>query len=75
MRKASLPMQRVAGSEGLLTITVSFIWPTSLRSVAIGEGRISAQSVVQKIVALLGGLEGPWRTLLRRRVPPMTLHR
>jgi len=59
MRKAALPMQRVLGGEALLTITRELhLADVTALYVAIGEGHVSAQSVVQKIVALLGGLEG-----------------
>jgi GTP pyrophosphokinase len=59
MRKASLPMQRLLGGDQLLTLAREMhLADISALYAAIGEGHVSAQSVVQKLVAQLGGSEG-----------------
>ena len=59
MRKAALPMQRLLSGDALLTIARDLhMTDVAALYAAVGEGHISAQSVVQKLVAQLGGLEG-----------------
>ena len=59
MRKAALPMQRLLSGDALLTIARDLhLTDVAALYAAVGEGHISAQSVVQKLVAQLGGLEG-----------------
>jgi GTP pyrophosphokinase len=59
MRKAGLPMQRVLGGDTLLTIARDLhLADVSALYAAIGEGHHSAQSVVQRVVTHLGGVEG-----------------
>ena len=59
MRKAALPMQRLLGGDQLLTIARDMhLADVAALYAAIGEGHVSAQSVVQKLVAQLGGAEG-----------------
>ena len=59
MRKAALPLQRLLSGDALLTIARDLhMTDVAALYAAVGEGHISAQSVVQKLVAQLGGLEG-----------------
>ena len=59
MRKAALPLQRLLGGDALLTLAQDMhLADVSALYAAIGEGHVSAQSVVQKLVAQLGGPEG-----------------
>jgi GTP diphosphokinase / guanosine-3',5'-bis(diphosphate) 3'-diphosphatase len=59
MRKAGLPLQRLMGGDGLLGISQELHFADiSALYAAIGEGHLSAQSVVQRLVASLGGPEG-----------------
>jgi GTP pyrophosphokinase len=59
MRKAALPMQRLLSGDALPTIARGLhLTDVSALYAAVGEGHLSAQSVVQKLVAQLGGLEG-----------------
>jgi guanosine-3',5'-bis(diphosphate) 3'-pyrophosphohydrolase len=59
MRKQNLPIQRVLTSDSLVTLAHEMRYPDiSALYAAIGEGHISAQSVVQKLVDALGGEEG-----------------
>ena len=59
MRKAGLPLQRLLGGDALVTMArdLRYTDVTALYA-AVGEGHVSATSVVQKIVASLGGSEG-----------------
>jgi GTP diphosphokinase / guanosine-3',5'-bis(diphosphate) 3'-diphosphatase len=59
MRKASLPIQRLLGGDQLLTLARDMHY-TDIAALyaAIGEGHVSAQSVVHKLVSQLGGAEG-----------------
>jgi GTP pyrophosphokinase len=70
MRKASLPMQRLLGGDQLLTLAREMhLADISALYAAIGEGHVSAQSVVQKLVAQLGGAEGAMEDIAEATVP------
>ena len=70
MRKASLPMQRLLGGEALLTIARDLhLADISALYAAVGESHISAQSVVQKLVTQLGGVEGAVEDIAETAVP------
>jgi GTP diphosphokinase / guanosine-3',5'-bis(diphosphate) 3'-diphosphatase len=59
MRKAALPMQRLLSGDALLTMARDLhLADVAALYAAVGEGHVSAQSVVQKLVTQLGGLEG-----------------
>jgi GTP pyrophosphokinase len=59
MRKAALPLQRMLGGDALLTIASELhLADITALYAAVGENQVSAQSVVQKLVAQLGGAEG-----------------
>jgi GTP pyrophosphokinase len=59
MRKAALPMQRLLGGDQLATLAKDMHYADiSALYAAIGEGHVSAQNVVHKLVAQLGGEEG-----------------
>ncbi|MFD3451300.1 RelA/SpoT family protein [Streptomyces sp. NPDC058691] len=59
MRKQGLPIQRVLTGDSLVTLAHEMRYPDiSALYAAIGEGHITAQSVVQKLVEALGGEEG-----------------
>jgi GTP diphosphokinase / guanosine-3',5'-bis(diphosphate) 3'-diphosphatase len=59
MRKAALPIQRLMGGDQLLTLAKDMHYADiSALYAAIGESHVSAQSIVQKLVAQLGGSEG-----------------
>ncbi len=52
MRKAALPLQRLLGGDQLLTLAHDMHYAdVSALYAAIGEGHVSAQSIVQKLVA------------------------
>ena len=70
MRKAGLPLQRLLGGEALLNLAkeMRLVDVTALY-VEVGEGRISAQTVVQRVMASMGGAEGAVEDLAETAVP------
>jgi guanosine-3',5'-bis(diphosphate) 3'-pyrophosphohydrolase len=57
MRKQSLPLQRLAAADSLLNLARDLRYTdVSALYAAVGEGRVSAQSVVEKLVRSIGGL-------------------
>jgi GTP pyrophosphokinase len=59
MRKAGLPLQRLMGGDALLSLSRELHFTDiSALYAAVGEGHVSAQSVVQRLVQALGGPEG-----------------
>ncbi|HEU4542833.1 MAG TPA: bifunctional (p)ppGpp synthetase/guanosine-3',5'-bis(diphosphate) 3'-pyrophosphohydrolase [Jiangellaceae bacterium] len=59
MRKQDLPFQRMLSTESLTAIATDLQYPDiSALYAAVGEGHVSAQSVVQKLVQSMGGEEG-----------------
>jgi len=73
MRKSSLPMQRLLGGDQLVTIARDMhLTDVTALYVAIGEGHVSAQSIVQKLVASLGGVEGATEDLAETTIPTRT---
>ncbi|MGW8375825.1 RelA/SpoT family protein [Actinacidiphila sp. SB3-2] len=58
MRKQNLPIQRILTGDSLVTLAHEMRYPDiSALYAAIGEGHVTAQSVVQKLVQALGGEE------------------
>ncbi|AYY13463.1 bifunctional (p)ppGpp synthetase/guanosine-3',5'-bis(diphosphate) 3'-pyrophosphohydrolase [Actinobacteria bacterium YIM 96077] len=59
MRKQELPLQRMLRQETLTAVADELRYADiSALYAAVGEGHVSAQSVVQKLVHILGGEEG-----------------
>jgi GTP diphosphokinase / guanosine-3',5'-bis(diphosphate) 3'-diphosphatase len=59
MRKQGLPLQRLVGGEALVTLSKDLRFTdVSALYAAVGEGHLSAQTVVQRLVHALGGPEG-----------------
>src|SRR5690606_1424799 len=70
MRKQGLPLQRLMSGEALLALARDLRYPdVSALYAAVGEGHISAQSVVQKLVQSLGGVEGAQEDIAEAAVP------
>ncbi|CAM5709366.1 hypothetical protein SGLAM104S_01821 [Streptomyces glaucescens] len=58
MRKQNLPIQRILTGDSLVTLAHEMRYPDiSALYAAIGEGHVSAQNVVQKLVQAFGGEE------------------
>jgi GTP pyrophosphokinase len=59
MRKEGLPLQRLMSNQALSTIAAEFHQSdVSALYAAVGEGRISAASIVRRLVAAAGGVDG-----------------
>jgi GTP pyrophosphokinase len=59
MRKAGLPLQLLLGGDALVTLARDMHYADiSALYAAVGEGHVSAQSVVARLVQALGGPEG-----------------
>jgi GTP pyrophosphokinase len=70
MRKAALPIQRVLGGDQLPTLAKDMHFAdVSALYAAIGENHVSAQAVVQKLVAQLGGTEGVAEDIAEAVIP------
>jgi guanosine-3',5'-bis(diphosphate) 3'-pyrophosphohydrolase len=70
MRKQGLPLQRLAAADTLLTLAHDLHYPdVSGLYAAVGEGRVSAQSVVEKLVRSVGGLAGAQDDLAETTLP------
>jgi GTP pyrophosphokinase len=76
MRKQNLPVQRLATADALLSIAHDLRYSdlTSLYA-AVGEGRVSAQSVVTKLVRSLGGLAGAEEDMAEAALPTVAAAR
>ncbi|MCX5282120.1 bifunctional (p)ppGpp synthetase/guanosine-3',5'-bis(diphosphate) 3'-pyrophosphohydrolase [Streptomyces sp. NBC_00198] len=70
MRKQNLPIQRIFTGDSLVTLAHEMRYPDiSSLYAAIGEGHVTAQSVVQKLVQALGGDEAATEEI-DESVPP-----
>ncbi|GHA04686.1 RelA/SpoT family protein [Streptomyces echinoruber] len=70
MRKQNLPIQRILTGDSLVTLAHEMRYPDiSALYAAIGEGHVSAQNVVQKLVQALGGEEAATEEI-DEAVPP-----
>jgi GTP diphosphokinase / guanosine-3',5'-bis(diphosphate) 3'-diphosphatase len=70
MRKQGLPLQRLAAADTLITLAHDLRYPdVSALYAAVGEGRVSAQSVVEKLVRSAGGLAGAQEELAETTLP------
>ena len=72
MRKQELPLQRLATADALLTIATELRYPdVSALYAAVGEGHVSAQSVVAKLVQSVGGAAGAQEDLAETTLPAL----
>jgi guanosine-3',5'-bis(diphosphate) 3'-pyrophosphohydrolase len=70
MRKQGLPLQRLMGGDSLATLARDLRYPdVSALYAAVGEGHVSAQSIVQRLVQALGGVEGATEELAETAAP------
>jgi GTP diphosphokinase / guanosine-3',5'-bis(diphosphate) 3'-diphosphatase len=70
IRKQGLPLQRLAAADTLLTLARDLRYTdVSGLYAAVGEGRVSAQSVVEKLVRSVGGLAGAQEDLAETTLP------
>lgn len=76
MRKQNLPLQRVLSHEALVALAQEMRYPdVSGLFAAVGEGHVSAQSVVQRLVASLGGADGTEEDLAEVTTPSRRIAR
>ena len=70
MRKQGLPLQRLLAGEALPTLAHELRYPdVSALYAAVGEGHLSAQTVVQRLVQSMGGPEGAVEDIAEVAVP------
>jgi GTP diphosphokinase / guanosine-3',5'-bis(diphosphate) 3'-diphosphatase len=70
MRKQGLPLQRLMGGDALVSLAKDLRYPdVAALYAAVGEGHLSAQTVVQRLVQALGGPEGAVEDLAETAVP------
>ena len=70
VRKQGLPLQRLLGGDALPLLARDLrLTDVTALYVEIGEGRLSAQSAVQKIMAGMGGTEGAVEDLAEAATP------
>jgi len=70
MRKQGLPLQRLLGGDALVTLARDLRYgDVSGLYAAVGDGHLSAQSVVMRLVASMGGPEGAVEDLAETAVP------
>jgi len=76
MRKQHLPIQRLMSHEGLLGLANEMRYvDVSALYAAVGEGHVSAQSVVEKLVSALGGEEGATEDIAEATTPSPAVRR
>jgi len=77
MRKQGLPLQRLmTGGDTLVTLAHELRYPDiSSLYAAVGEGHVSAQNIVQRLVESLGGEEGATEDLAEATRPTTTRRR
>jgi GTP pyrophosphokinase len=72
LRKQNLPLQRLLSTEALTGLAAELRYQDiSALYAAIGENHVSAQSVVNKLVALVGGEEGAAEDMAEATVPTL----
>ncbi|HLU75705.1 MAG TPA: bifunctional (p)ppGpp synthetase/guanosine-3',5'-bis(diphosphate) 3'-pyrophosphohydrolase [Nonomuraea sp.] len=70
MRKQGLPLQRLMSGEALLALARDLRYAdVSALYAAVGEGHVAAQTVVQKLVASIGGVESAEEDIAETSVP------
>jgi GTP diphosphokinase / guanosine-3',5'-bis(diphosphate) 3'-diphosphatase len=70
MRKQGMPLQRLASADMLLTLARDLHYTdVSGLYAAVGEGRVSAQSLVDKLVRSAGGLAGAQEDIAETTLP------
>ena len=75
MRKQNLPLQRLMNHDSVLSVATSLGYPDiSGLYAAVGDGHISAQNIVSKLVENLGGGDGTEETLSEAVTPVGHLH-
>jgi guanosine-3',5'-bis(diphosphate) 3'-pyrophosphohydrolase len=70
MRKQGLPLQRLASADTLLTLARDLRYPDlSGLYAAVGQGQVSAQSIIDKLVRSAGGFAGAQEDIAETTLP------
>jgi len=70
MRKQGLPLQRMLGGDALVNLATEMRYvDVAALYAAVGEGHVSAQTVVQRLVQALGGPDGAAEDLAETATP------
>jgi guanosine-3',5'-bis(diphosphate) 3'-pyrophosphohydrolase len=70
LRKQNLPLQRLMSHESMTAVATDLRYhDIEALYAAVGEGHVSAQHVVGKVVASMGGVEGATEDLAEATVP------
>ncbi|GAA1644771.1 GTP pyrophosphokinase [Nonomuraea maheshkhaliensis] len=70
MRKQGLPLQRLMSGEALLALARDLRYPdVSALYAAVGEGHVAAQTVVQKLVSSIGGVDSAEEDIAETSLP------
>ncbi|HSV64978.1 MAG TPA: bifunctional (p)ppGpp synthetase/guanosine-3',5'-bis(diphosphate) 3'-pyrophosphohydrolase [Mycobacteriales bacterium] len=70
VRKQGLPLQRLLGGDAVVTLAKDMRYAdVSALYAAVGESQISAQTVVHRLMAALGGPEGAVEDLAETAIP------
>ncbi|GMA25876.1 GTP pyrophosphokinase [Luteimicrobium album] len=76
MRKQNLPIQRLLSHESLVVLASEMRYPdVSALYAAVGEGQVSAATVVQRLVHALGGEDGTQEDVAEVALPGHTARR
>jgi guanosine-3',5'-bis(diphosphate) 3'-pyrophosphohydrolase len=76
MRKQNLPIQRLLSHESLVVLASEMRYPdVSALYAAVGEGQVSAATVVQRLVHALGGEDGTTEDVAEAALPGHTARR
>jgi GTP diphosphokinase / guanosine-3',5'-bis(diphosphate) 3'-diphosphatase len=76
MRKQGLPLQRLMTNANMSALALDLRYPDlSALYAAVGESKISASAVIQKLLASQGGDEGTLEDLSEAVIPTQTRHR
>ncbi len=76
LRKQNLPLQRLMSHESMTAVATDLRYQEiEALYAAVGEGHVSAQHVVSKVVASMGGVEGATEDLAEATVPTRAANR
>lgn len=76
MRKQGLPLQRLMTNSNMTALALDLRYPDlNALYAAVGESKISASAVIQKLLASQGGDEGTLEDLSEAIIPTKTRHR
>ncbi|GAB3049844.1 GTP pyrophosphokinase [Intrasporangium mesophilum] len=76
LRKQNLPLQRLMSHESMTAVATDLRYQDiEALYAAVGEGHVSAQHVVSKVVASMGGVEGATEDLAEATVPTRAANR